>query len=66
MECMQALRHHAHAEQKPANLMMMLVHVTLMDIKGVVEEVQGSERVLHHMEEVDHMGEVMVLHMERI
>jgi len=32
----------------------------------VVEEVQGSERVLHHMEEVDHMGEVMVLHMERI
>lgn len=64
---MQALRHHAHAEQKPANLMMMLVHVTPMDIKGVVEEVQGSERVLHHMEEeADHMGEAMALHMERI
>lgn len=60
---MQALHHHAHAEQKPANLMMMLVHDTPMDIKGVVEEVQGFERVLHHMEEeADHMGEAMVLH----
>jgi len=67
MECMQALRHHAHAEQRPANLMMMLVHVTPMDIMVVVEEVQGSERVLRHMEEeADHMGEAMVLHMERI
>lgn len=66
MECMQALRHHAHAEQKPANLMMMLVHVTPMDIKGVVEEVQGSERVHRMEEEADHMGEAMALHMERI
>jgi len=49
--------------------MTILVHVTLMDMKGVVEdmkgvgeEVQGSE-ILHHMEEgADHMdGAIMVL-----
>lgn len=58
MECMEALRHHARAEQKP----MLLVRVTPMDIKGVVEEVRGSERILHHMEEEeDHMGEAMAL-----
>jgi len=50
--------------------MTLLVHVTLMDMKGVVEdmkgvveEVQGSEMILHHMEEgADLMdGSIMVL-----
>jgi len=53
MECMEALHHHAHADQKLANLMMLLAHVTPMVIKGVVEEMRGSERVLRHTEEAD-------------
>lgn len=66
MECMEALRHRAHADQKAANLMMQ-VHVTPMVIKGVVEEVWGSERVLHHTEEeADLTGEAMVLLLEKI
>ncbi|CAN6216794.1 unnamed protein product [Urochloa humidicola] len=67
MECMVALRPRPRAGQKPGNLMMPLVHVTPMVIKGVVEEVQGSEMVLHHMEEeADLMGEAMVLLQEKI
>lgn len=52
MACMQA-----HEDQKVANL-MMLVHVTPMDAKVVVEEVQGLEMV-HHMEEADQLSEAM-------
>jgi len=67
MECMEALRHHAHADQKPANLMMLLAHVTPMVIKGVVEEMRGSERVLRHTEEeADLTGEALVLILEKI
>jgi len=67
MECMEALHHHAHADQKLANLMMLLVHVTPMVIKGVVEEVRGSEKVLRHTEEeADLTGEALVLILEKI
>ena len=66
MECMEALHHHAHADQKLANLMMLLAHVTPMVIKGVVEEMRGSERVLRHTEEADLTGEALVLLLEKI
>jgi hypothetical protein len=56
MGCIQDFHHHrTHADEKLALLMMLLVHVTPVDIKGVIE-VEGFERVHHMAEGVDHMA----------
>ncbi|CAN6201508.1 unnamed protein product [Urochloa humidicola] len=64
---MEAIHHRPCADQKPGNLMMLLVHVTPMVIQGVVEEARGSEMILRHTEEeADLTGEAMVLLLEKI
>jgi hypothetical protein len=55
MGCIQDIHHHRTHEGLKLPLLMM-AHIIPVDIKGVVE-VEGSERVLHHMEEgADHMA----------